>query len=127
MKEVFAVIRQNMINQTKDALRDAGFPSMTCSKVMGRGKKQIAAQILDAVSSAAASPESIALSQITDAYRLLPKRFITVIVKDGEVEKIVKTIIDANSTGKPGDGKIFVMPVREAYRIRTGESGEAAV
>jgi len=127
MKEVFAVIRQNMINQTKDALRDAGFPSMTCSKVMGRGKKQISAQILDAVSSAAVAPETIALSQIADAYRLLPKRFINIIVKDEEVEKIVKTIIDVNSTGKPGDGKIFVMPIFETYRIRTGESGEAAI
>jgi len=127
MKEVFAVIRQNMINQTKDALRDAGFPSMTCSKVMGRGKKQISAQILDAVSSAAVAPETIALSQIADAYRLLPKRFINIIVKDEEVEKIVKTIIDVNSTGKPGDGKIFVMPIFETYRIRTGEHGEAAI
>ncbi|MDR1940779.1 MAG: P-II family nitrogen regulator [Endomicrobium sp.] len=127
MKEVFAVIRQNMINQTKDALRDSGFPSMTCSKVMGRGKKQIAIQIINALSSAAESPESIALSQIADAYRLLPKRFINIIVKDEEVEKIVKVIIDANSTGQAGDGKIFIMPVNEVYRIRTGESGESAV
>ncbi|MDR2191902.1 MAG: P-II family nitrogen regulator [Endomicrobium sp.] len=127
MKEIFAVIRQNMINQTKDALRDAGFPSMTCSKVMGRGKKQIAVQILDAVNNSLNSPESVGLAQITEAYRLLPKRFINIVVKDDEVKKIAKIIIDVNSTGKPGDGKIFVMPINEVYRIRTGESGEIAV
>jgi nitrogen regulatory protein PII 2 len=126
MKEVFAVIRQNMINQTKDGLRDAGFPSMTCSKVMGRGKKQIDMQILNVIS-ASDPAEPVSMDQLAQAYRLLPKRFITLIVKDEEVEKVVKVIMDKNSTGKPGDGKVFVMPVEEVYRVRTGESGEVAV
>jgi nitrogen regulatory protein PII 2 len=126
MKEVFAIIRQNKINQTKDALKAAGFPSMTARKVMGRGKKQFDTTYFSVI-----NPEDMAshdnAQMLAEAYRLLPKRFINIIVHDNEVEKCVKAIIETNSTGTPGDGKIFVMRVDEVYRIRTGESGISAV
>ena len=58
---------------------------------------------------------------LTESSRLIPKRFFTLVVDDTEVQKVVKTIIDVNSTGNPGDGKIFVIPILESYRVRDGE------
>ncbi|MDP4091292.1 MAG: P-II family nitrogen regulator, partial [Bacillota bacterium] len=65
--------------------------------------------------------------EIAENFRLFPKRMITMIVKDEEKDKAVKSIIDANITGNSGDGKIFVLEVPEAIRIRTGEREEAAL
>ncbi len=61
---------------------------------------------------------------MSEAHRFIQKRLLTIIAKDDEVQKIVDTILKVNKTGNPGDGKIFVLPVAEAYRVRTGESGE---
>jgi nitrogen regulatory protein PII 2 len=58
---------------------------------------------------------------------LLPNRMMAVAVADESVPKLIETIIRANHTGKSGDGKIFVVPIEEAVRIRTGERGTAAV
>ena len=60
----------------------------------------------------------------TNGPRLIPKRLITIVVPDNLVKKTVEVIIKANQTGKPGDGKIFVLPVLESYRVRTAESGD---
>ena len=65
-------------------------------------------------------PLSVSSESITESSRLIPKRFFTLIVDDTEVQKVVKTIIDVNSTGNPGDGKIFVIPILESYRVRDG-------
>ncbi|MCD6274233.1 MAG: P-II family nitrogen regulator, partial [Deltaproteobacteria bacterium] len=59
--------------------------------------------------------------------RLIPKRILFIVVKDKMVEKTVKTIIKVNQTGKSGDGKIFVMPVSDSTRVRTGEKGETTL
>ncbi|MCI5143471.1 MAG: P-II family nitrogen regulator, partial [Candidatus Electrothrix sp. ATG1] len=55
------------------------------------------------------------------------KRVLTVVVEDDKVDDVVQAIIAPNKTGKPGDGKIFVLPVTDSVRVRTGESGEAAI
>lgn len=59
--------------------------------------------------------------------KLYPKRVVTVVVEDEKVDEVVKAIIAPNQTGRPGDGKIFVMPIADSIRVRTGETGEAAI
>ncbi|MBN2711459.1 MAG: P-II family nitrogen regulator [Planctomycetes bacterium] len=123
MKEVMAFIRMNKMNETKEALSAIGLSSFTARKVMGRGKGMVDVTVLDGAR--AGAPEAI--SQLGQGLRLIPKRAITMIVQDDKVEEIAQTIIKINQTGKPGDGKIFVMPVMDAIKIRTGESGEMVI
>jgi nitrogen regulatory protein PII 2 len=121
MKEVMAIVRQNKVNVTKEALAAAGIPAFTCRRVLGRGKKLIDMTLLRSIVDAGevpATPEGEYLSEIN---RLISKRVFTIIVEDSEVGLVVNTIIDANSTGNPGDGKIFVLPIHENYRVRNGE------
>ena len=122
MKEIMCMIRLNKVNKTKIALAEAGFPSITCRKVLGRGKKSIEAlskEILDA----SGEVNSAFSESFTEAGRLIPKRFFTLIVNDEDVKKVVDTIIDTNKTQTPGDGKIFVLPVEEVYRVRDNAEG----
>lgn len=123
MKEVMCIIRLNKVNKTKEALVEAGFPSITCRKVLGRGKKSIDRALLEAYIEEGQIPEQAYAENISEKGRLIPKRFITLIVKDEDVKKVVDTVISVNSTGVPGDGKIFVLPVEEVYRVRDGECG----
>jgi len=128
MKEVMAVIRMNMINKTKQALLQEGFAALNCRKVFGRGKKRVDYSLIENM--LAGNSEDIpatAAEVISEGHRLVPKRLISLVVKDEDVKKVVDTIIGSNSMGKPGDGKIFVMPVTDVIRIRTGESGEVAI
>lgn len=121
MKEVMAFIRQNKVNVTKESLAKAGFSSFTCRKCLGRGKKGVDAAVLQAVIEEGTLPVSPIGEYLTETQRLIPKRFFTLIVNDDQVETAVKTIIDTNQTGNPGDGKIFILPVTETYKVRTGE------
>src|SRR5664280_969138 len=120
MKEVMAFIRQNKVNRTKEALAEAGFPSFTCRKCLGRGKNSIDLSLFSNLIEDGELPLSVSSESLTESSRLIPKRFFTLIVDDTEVHKIIKTIIDVNSTGNPGDGKIFVIPILESYRVRDG-------
>lgn len=127
MKEVMAVIRMNMVNQTKEGLALEGFSSLNCRKVLGRGKKKVNYELIeDIISSGNISSPAVAES-LSEGHRLIPKRLISLVVKDDEVKKVVSTIISINKTGNAGDGKIFVMPVSDAIRVRTGETGEDAI
>jgi len=119
MKEVMAVIRMNMMNKTKKALTEAGVSSMHARECLGRGKGLVDFKLLKG----AEQGYEEAISQLGSSQRLIPKRMISMIVTDEHVEKIVGTIIETNCTGKSGDGKIFIMPVTESYRVRTGEKG----
>lgn len=125
MKEVMAFIRLNMIGPTKEALSKAGFPSFFCRKCLGRGKKSLDISalrlVIDSEMQIPVSPYGEAL---TESARLIPKRLFTLVVNDGDVKKAVETIIRTNQTGNPGDGKIFVLPVTETYRVRTAESSQ---
>lgn len=127
MKEIMAIIRQNMVNKTKDALGKEGFPSITCRKVLGRGKKKVDYSLIEDIVSEGSIPSKQLAEEISEMHRLVPKRFFTMVVNDEDVDKVVKTIIEVNSTGNPGDGKIFILPVYDVVRVRTGETGEAAV
>ncbi|MDR1927908.1 MAG: P-II family nitrogen regulator [Oscillospiraceae bacterium] len=121
MKEVMSFIRANKVNDTKTALANGGFPAYTCRKVLGRGKKSVDNDLLKAVLGVGELPANEFGESLTETTRLIAKRFFTLIVQDNEVDKVVKIIIEANQTGNPGDGKIFVLPINEAYTIRSGE------
>jgi nitrogen regulatory protein PII 2 len=119
MKEVMAVIRMNMINETKIALADAGISSITARDCLGRGKGLVDLSLLKG----AEKGYEEAISQLGQSQRLIPKRVLFIVVPDKMVKKTVKTIIKVNQTGKSGDGKIFVVPVLDSVRVRTGENG----
>jgi nitrogen regulatory protein PII 2 len=123
MKEVLAVIRMNKMNVTKQALADVGIASFTARKVMGRGKGNVDYRLLQG----AQLGHEEAISQLGAGPKMVPKRMIFVVVPDKSVPLVVKTIIDVNKTGNAGDGKVFVMPVREAVRVRTGETEDVAL
>jgi nitrogen regulatory protein PII 2 len=128
MKEVIAVIRMDMISKTKEALLLEGFPALNCRKVMGRGKKKVDFTLIERFLTEGIEINSPkAAEAISEGHRLVPKRLLSLIVKDNEVGRVIGAIMNTNSRGNPGDGKIFVMPVTDCIRIRTGESGEEAV
>ena len=126
MKEIMTVIRRHKVPETKKAFEDAGFPALTIQSVEGRGKQGgiggWAAEI---------DPElNFMLSkELADdtMFNWIPKRMLTIVVQDDQVEEVVDVIIKANKTGHMGDGKIFVLPLKEVIRVRTGESGAQAV
>lgn len=122
MKEVMAFIRPAKVNCTKQALAAAGFPSFTCRKVLGRGKKQVTFDMVKDLLEDGELPATAVGEHLTEGHRLVPKRVMTMIVENNEVEKVVRTLIEINQTGNPGDGKIFVLPVLENFRIRDGST-----
>jgi len=123
MKEVMAIIRMNMINPTKRALSDAGISSLTARDALGRGKGLVDMTLLKG----AEQGYEEAISQLGQSQRLIPKRMLFIVVKEKMVKKTVQTIIKVNQTGKSGDGKIFVMPVSDSARVRTGEKGDSTL
>lgn len=123
MKEIIAVIRMNKINQTKKALIAAGISSMHARDCMGRGKGLVDINLLKG----AEQGYEEAISQLGNSQRLIPKRMVSVVVPDNLADKTVAVIIAANQTGKSGDGKVFVLPLLDAVRIRTGEAGDDAL
>lgn len=127
MKEVMCIIRLNKVIKTKEALAEAGFPSITCRKVLGRGQKSIDKALLEAYMEADNLPPTPFGENLSERGRLIPKRLITLVVKDEAVKAVVDAVLEVNSTGTPGDGKIFVLPVEEVYRVRDGQAGETAI
>lgn len=112
------------MNETKKALSYAGVPSFTATgKVFGRGKGKWDAKVMDGVKED--KPEAIAL--LGPEPRLRPQRLLTIIVPDAKVKTVVNAIIESNQSGRPGDGKIFVMPATESYSVRTGMSGDCVL
>jgi len=120
MKEVMCFIRANKVNDTKKALEKNDFPAFTCRECLGRGKKSVDPDMLKTVLAAGELPLSPIGENLTEATRLIAKRFFTMIVDDKDVDKAVETIIEANQTGNPGDGRIFILPIVESYAVRTG-------
>ncbi|TGE32519.1 P-II family nitrogen regulator [Desulfosporosinus sp. Sb-LF] len=126
MKEIMTLIRRHKVPETKKAFEDAGFPALTIQSVEGRGKQGgiggWAAEIdpeLNSVMSADLADDT--------KFNWIPKRLLTIVVQDDQVKDVVDVIIKANQTGHMGDGKIFVCPLKEVIRVRTGEVGREAV
>jgi nitrogen regulatory protein PII 2 len=120
MKEIMAIVRINMMNRTKKALADAGISSITARDALGRGKGLVDLTLLEG----AEKGYEEAVAQLGQSQRLIPKRIFFVVVPDKLVSKTVQTIMKVNHTGKSGDGKVFVMPVADSVRVRTGEAGD---
>ena len=123
MKEVIAIVRINKMNKTKQALTEAGIDAFFAHEAHGRGRGFVNQNVL---MGAEAGYEEAA-EVLGEKGKLYPKRMITVVGEDDQVETIVNTIIKTNQTGKPGDGKIFIMSIPDAVRVRTGESGPRAI
>jgi len=115
-----AIIRMNRINQTKKALAEAGIPSVHARECLGRGKGLVD---LDILKGAEAGYEE-AISLLGNSQRLIPKRMVSIVLPDKLVQRAVSSIIATNRTGKAGDGKVFVLPILDSVRIRTGETGD---
>jgi nitrogen regulatory protein PII len=109
MKMIVAYVRHEAFEPIRSDLLEAGFPSLTISEVKGSGRQK-------------GITEHYRGSEI--AIHLRPKLKIEIVVDDGDRELIVETILRYSRTGSVGDGKIFVLPVEDAIRIRTGEMGE---
>lgn len=121
MKEIIAVIRPNKMAATKEELVRIGFPSMTAAKVFGHGKQRgLAAEVAFEVSEKLVAPAG-------GGMRWIPKRMLSLVVPDREVAGVVAALIRVNQTGQIGDGRIFVSPMDDAFRVRTREQGEQAL
>lgn len=112
MKKIEAIIQPFKFDDVKEALTQAGVEGMTITEVKGFGRQKGHKEIYRG-------------SEYT--VDVLPKVKIEVVSTDDKAEAIVKTILESAKTGKIGDGKVFVLPVDTAYRIRTEESDEKAV
>jgi len=123
MKEVIAVVRINMMNQTKQALTDCGVDAFFAHEAQGRGKGFVNPKVLEG----ARDGFEEAASLLGAKGQLYPKRMVTAVVPDKKVKEVVRAITAANQTGKAGDGKIFVLPLADAVRVRTGEKGAKAI
>src|SRR2546423_8864792 len=106
MKLIKAIIRPNKVDEVRDALETLGIAGMTVSEVRGHGKQK----------------------GHTAIYRgkeynvsLLPKMQIEVVVPDSILDEAIKAIVQSARTGEIGDGRVFVLPVEQTYKIRTGE------
>lgn len=123
MKEVIAVVRMNMMNKTKAALTESGIDAFFAHEAQGRGMGFVNRKLLEG----AEEGYEEAAMLLGEKGKLYPKRMVSVVVEDDEVEEVVEAIIATNKTGKPGDGKIFVLPMADAVRVRTGETGAASI
>jgi len=122
MKEIFTIIRPKKVGQTKDALEKLGFVGLTAISVLGRGnQKGIAGEL-----SCDIRPNVISQSR-QGGMQYIPKRLLSIVVSDNDVDIVVKTIIEINQTSQIGDGKIFVCPVDNGIRISTNDEGDKAL
>ena len=122
MKEVIAIIRPKKVEQTKNALDELGFAGITAVPVLGRGHQRgIASEIGYGIST-----ELLARNR-SAGMKYIPKRMLSVVVRDSDVDTVVDTIVKINQTANIGDGKIFVCPVDDAMRVRTDERGDPAI
>jgi nitrogen regulatory protein P-II 1 len=112
MKKIEAIIKPFKLDDVREALSEAGMSGLTVTEVKGFGRQKGHTELYRGA------------EYVVD---FLPKVKIEVVVPENQVDRCVEAIISAARTGKIGDGKIFVYPVEQVIRIRTGEQGEEAV
>ena len=112
LKKIEAIIREEALDGLKKALSEAGISPLTVYPVRGRGRQ---------------GGIVYGWSEGVEVYDLLPRVKVEVVVNDEDVEKVIDVITKTVRRGVPGDGKIFVIPVEEVIRVRTGERGRDAV
>lgn len=112
MKKIEAIIKPFKLDDVKEALKEIGIQGMTVTEVKGFGRQKGHTELYRGA------------EYVID---FLPKIKLDIVVSDDMVTKVVDTIIETARTGKIGDGKIFIQPLEEIIRIRTGERGEDAL
>lgn len=112
MKLIEAIIKPFKLDEVKEALTDIGIEGITIGEVKGFGRQKGHSELYRGA------------EYVVD---FIPKVKIEVAVSDDLVPRVIQTIQDAARTGRIGDGKIFVIPMEDAFRIRTGEHGEDAI
>lgn len=112
MKKVEAIIKPFKLDEVKDALNTIGIQGMTVTEVKGFGRQKGHTELYRGA------------EYVID---FIPKIKIEIIIADSLVQKVVETIEGSAKTGKIGDGKIFIYPIEDVIRIRTGERGETAI
>jgi len=112
MNKIEAIIKPFILDEVKDILSEIGVHGMTISEVKGYGRQKGHKEIYRGA------------EYLVD---FIPKIKIEIVVEADKTDKVVDAIIKASNTGKIGDGKIFVFPVEEAVRVRTGERGKDAI
>src|SRR5262249_32527158 len=112
MKKIEAVIKPFKLDEVKEALQEVGVQGLTVIEAKGFGRQKGHTELYRGA------------EYVVD---FLPKVMVIIIVEDNMVERVIEAITNASRTGRIGDGKIFVTPVEQAIRIRTGEKGSAAV
>jgi nitrogen regulatory protein P-II 1 len=112
MKKIEAIIKPFKLDEVKDALQQLHIKGMTITEVKGFGRQKGHTEIYRGA------------EYLVD---FIPKVKLELVLDDSLVPEILKTLQEAARTGKIGDGKIFVLPVEEVIRIRTGETGSAAI
>jgi nitrogen regulatory protein P-II 1 len=112
MKQITAVIKPFKLEEVREALGDVGVSGLTVTEVKGFGRQKGHTELYRGA------------EYVVD---FLPKVKVEVVVKDVDVDRCIEAIIKAAKTGKIGDGKIFVTPVDQVVRIRTGETDESAI
>ena len=112
MKKIEAIIRPHKLDEVRDALQEAGFRGLTVTEVKGYGRQMGHNEIYRG-----------------SEYKInfLPKVKVEIVCSDEKVDKAVTLIVTNARTGEVGDGKIFILPVEEAIRVRTNEVGEDAL
>ena len=112
MKKIEAIIKPFKLDDVREALTEIGITGITVSEVKGFGRQKGHTEIYRGAEY---------------AVDFLPKVKVELVLADEDVERAIDVIIETARSGKIGDGKIFVLPVEEAIRIRTGETGETAI
>jgi nitrogen regulatory protein PII len=112
MKKVTAMIKPFKLDDVREALSDIGIQGMTVTEVKGFGRQKGHTEVYRGAEY---------------AVDFLPKIQIDIVLSDDQIERVIEVIIETARTGKVGDGKIFVSPVDQVIRIRTGETGDVAV
>lgn len=112
MKKIEAIIKPFKLDEVKEALNEIGIQGITVSEVKGFGRQKGHTELYRGA------------EYVVD---FLPKIKVEIVVKEDLVAKVVETIVESAKTGRIGDGKVFVLNVEEAVRIRTGEKGEDAI
>ena len=112
MKKIEAIIKPFKLDELKEAFSSIGLHGMTVTEVKGFGRQKGHKEVYRGA------------EYVVD---FIPKVKVEIVTNDDQVEQIVETIISAVNTNKIGDGKIFVLPVEEVVRVRTGEKGNEAI
>ena len=113
MKKIEAIIRPEKLTLVKYSLSEAGFYGLNTTQVTGRGGQR-------GIVHTGRAGQSITVD-------MLPKIKLELVVKNSDVETVIDIIIESARTGEIGDGKIFIHPIEDTIRVRTGERGDAAV